>query len=381
MPSKRGYKPVDRQSEALVRKNIIVRSVLVVLCAAILGIAIHLRILRNNVKDLDNLFSGTLIDDKGYYFPTTVDENRRSLTEAEADNDTLWSFDWTQDVDASAAVGVYYTAKGLALTNYYKAENGLPNRWTYDWQVDAKHGIELGERYKSIGEAINEHYRELYHPIHDKYSKKGNMKGWSLHDWKADRARGMAIAKTFKDIGDKIHRHYKKFQPTANMTELTDDLWKQYKEQGEAIASYYHEKGSSIGKFYKGAIGEVDGPTTGSTTDEIDPTAIQEAIKDKGLAIATYYRARYDPTFRPDTRTITKFPENATGQEWAPWGQDPSQDKAHGKAIGKYIRQHGQEIGQYYQTRGKELGLYYEDYYRSMFDPTYTSASAGAGLN
>jgi hypothetical protein len=123
MPSKRGYKPVDRQSEALVRKNIIVRSVLVVLCAAILGIAIHLRILRNNVKDLDNLFSGTLIDDKGYYFPTTVDENRRSLTEAEADNDTLWSFDWTQDVDASAAVGVYYTAKGLALTNYYKAEN------------------------------------------------------------------------------------------------------------------------------------------------------------------------------------------------------------------------------------------------------------------
>jgi hypothetical protein len=168
------------------------------------------------------------------------------------------------------------------------------------------------------------------------------------------------------------------------MTELTDDLWKQYKEQGEAIALYYHEKGSSIRKFYKGkygAIGEVDDPTTGSSTDEIDPTAIQEAIKDKGLAIATYYRARYDPTFRPDTRTITKFPDNVTGQEWAPWGQDPSQDKAHGKAIGKYFRQHGEEIGQHYQTRGKELGLYYEDYYRSMFDPTYTSASAGAGLN
>ena len=126
MPSKSGYKPVDRQSEAIVRKNFVVKVVIVVLCGAILVLGIHLRILRNNVKDLDDLFSGILMDDKGYYFPTSVDENRRSLVEEEGaahDDDTLWSFDWTKDVDASAAVGAYYTAKGLALANYYKAEN------------------------------------------------------------------------------------------------------------------------------------------------------------------------------------------------------------------------------------------------------------------
>ena len=204
------------------------------------------------------------------------------------------------------------------------------------------------------------------------------MNGWSLHDWKADRTRGMAIAKNFKNMGDKIRRHYKNFQPTTNMTDLTDDLWKQYKERGEAIASYYHEKGTAISKFYKGrydAIGGVDG-STAPTANATDAAAIQEAMKEKGLAIAAYYRARYDPTFRPEAPRITKFPVNATGEEWAPWGQNPSQDKAHGKAIGKYFRQHGQEIGQYYQTRGKDLGMYYEDYYRSMFDPTYTPATA-----
>lgn len=254
-----------------------------------------------------------------------------------------------------------------------------PNSWTYDWQEDSKHGIEIAERYKAIGEAIDEHYKALYHPNYSKKSMKGSMKGWTLHDWKSDRERGLAIAKNFKDLGDKISKHYIKFKPSEAAV-LTDAQWMEYKEMGEALAKYYHDKGVAVAKFYKGKYDpmyQVDESTVKASVNQTDPIAIKEAMKEKGLAIATYYRARYDPTFRPEEKNYRVPPANATGEEWAPWGVDPAQDKAHGKAIGKYFRKQG-GIGQYYYTRGKELGSFYADYYRSVFDPTYT---APADLN
>lgn len=274
----------------------------------------------------------------------------------------------------------------LSNTQVSFAPQKPPSSWTYDWQADSKHGIEIGQRYRAIGEAIDGHFKTLYHPPYNKHSNKGSMKGWYLHDWKADRDHGMAIANNFKDLGEKISKHYKKFRlpsnTTGNTTKFAPEQWEEYKEMGEDLAVYYRDKGVAIARYYKGrygAMSQVDESSVTQTESETDPVAIQDAMKEKGMAIAAFYRARYDATFRPEPSKVPRFPPvNATGKEWAPWGIDPTEDKAHGKAIGKYFRQQGQEIGQNYQTRGKELGAYYEDYYRSMFDPTYV---APADLN
>lgn len=111
----------------MVRKSRIVKTALVVLAACVVIVAVHLRLLKNDMKDMDNLFSGILMDHKGYYFPSSVDDQSargRSLEEMDSVGlDTIWSYDWKQDVGASAAVGAYYIAKGFGLTNYYKSED------------------------------------------------------------------------------------------------------------------------------------------------------------------------------------------------------------------------------------------------------------------
>ena len=122
--------------------------------------------------------------------------------------------------------------------------------------------------------------------------------------------------------------------------------------------------------------------------DKDEAVKLGEDMRAKGLAIANYYRAKYDPTFVDDNEVDNQFPA---------WGQDPEADKAHGKAIGEYWATRGKQIGEEQKERwanpageettakdeegsadgppwkdpGKDTGKFWEDFYRSMFDPTY----------
>jgi len=379
IPNKSGYEPVDKQSAAASRKNRVVVMVLIVLCVFVMILGVHLRSQHTKALDLDDRFSALLIDDQAFYFPSLAGAQtagRRDLEQAKPNDDgsdtssgIMWTYDWTDDIDASAAVGEYYLAKGMALEEYYNAPVA-PDIWTYDWQADQKHGMALGDLYKSIGEAINLHYRQLYDPNHRK-----DAKGQISYNWKTDYDHGAAVGKCYEDLALKIKKHYSKTfkAPTAEMAQL----WEDYKNKGEAIAKYYHKKGKAIKHFYKGKLADmwIEVPNAAQT----DPYTLRQEMKDKGLAINEFYRARYDPTYQPDVSPIDASESlNATRGEFPPWGQDPAADKAHGKAIGAYYKEHGVATGQYYKQRGKELGKYYENYYRTMFDPTY---SAPADLN
>jgi hypothetical protein len=79
-------------------------------------------------NDKDNLFTAMLMDDQGFYFPTLKRAPLANRALQQHGGGTLWSFDWKQNIGASSAIGEYYRAKGMALTEYYKS---LPNVSSY----------------------------------------------------------------------------------------------------------------------------------------------------------------------------------------------------------------------------------------------------------
>mmetsp|Transcript_11915 Transcript_11915/g.22064 ORF Transcript_11915/g.22064 Transcript_11915/m.22064 type:complete len:517 (+) Transcript_11915:234-1784(+) len=86
-----------------------------------------------------------------------------------------------------------------------------------------------------------------------------------------------------------------------------------------------------------------------------DGAAVGEYYKAKGLAMADYYRSKFDPTYKA---TAGDDPADSADQEVdaAPWTYDWKADKDRGMAIGQ---------------KYKDIGLAISDHYRQAFDPTY----------
>lgn len=125
LPGKGGYRNIDRQSATLKgadKKKGILRITMVVLVIFIVVVTGHLKRQLTKKNDKDNLFTAMLMDDQGFYFPTLkrapIANRARALQQH---GGTLWSFDWKQNIGASSAIGEYYRAKGMALTEYYKS--------------------------------------------------------------------------------------------------------------------------------------------------------------------------------------------------------------------------------------------------------------------
>lgn len=367
MVGKKGYEPVDKQSAAAVMKKRVLVITLVIMAVFIVLVGIHLKGERTEAINKNDRFSALLMDERAFYFPSLVSapsEGRRALDDmsddANDDDDSEstyipWRREWKQDIATSAAIGEYYSAKGMALLDYYSNATSSPDMWTSDWQADTKHGMEIGDLYKSIGEAITAHFRQVYDPNH----RKG-LKGRITYDWQSDRDRGAAIGKLYFDIALKISKHYNKTK------------WSEYAESGNQIARYYHKRGRAIKYFYKGRFADMWTQVQKSRQTLVDPIILRNEMKAKGLAINEYYRARYDPTYQSAPCYDPTESFDATREQFPPWGEDTSADKAHGKAIGSYFNKHGNEVGQCYKQRGKDLGKFYQNYYRTLFEQTYS---------
>lgn len=126
--SKNGYEPVDWQSAAVKRQNRLVAISLLMVGAFVVIFGLHLRRQLFKENTTDDIFAAMLIDDKGFYFPTTLGASpvdRRFLQEtmlpsiASDGGGLSWSYDWKRNIGASAAVGEYYLAKAAALSAYY----------------------------------------------------------------------------------------------------------------------------------------------------------------------------------------------------------------------------------------------------------------------
>lgn len=229
----------------------------------------------------------------------------------------------------------------------------------FDWQTDDERGVALGEYYRAIGDTIDEHYKRIF--------SKQDPREMTSYDWKGDRNRGLIIGKYFHEIGKSIQKHYRKafrkYRP--NETVPTGQRWEDYQAQGEALASYYHNKSVSVGNYYKGRFADMWYMWNQNEDDgDTNIFSLRAELKEKGMAIGEYYRAKYDPTYKPD--------KLAQKDKYPPWGQDPEADAVHGQAIGAYYKKkHNSKVGEFYMKQGKEIGKYYSNYYRSMFDPTY----------
>jgi hypothetical protein len=173
---------------------------------------------------------------------------------------------------------------------------------------------------------------------------------------------------------------------------MPGEQWKEYKQKGKKIGKYYYDKGVAIGDYYKGKYLPLDAVTddeveeatasdeeTKTTAAEEDPAALVDEMRLEGMAIGEYYRAKYDPSYGAESidEPADENPTEAaiTEDDWPPWGQDPEEDKAHGIALGQYYKKRGKAIGQFYKVHGKEIGEHYQDYYRTLFDPTYDATN------
>ncbi len=89
---------------------------------------------------LENRFSSLLVDDKAFFFPSTVADDGRRALEAADDSGNPWALAWADNKDSFAAVGAYYRAKGKALAHYYKS--------SYDVSTPSDHETTI--RYNTI---------------------------------------------------------------------------------------------------------------------------------------------------------------------------------------------------------------------------------------
>jgi hypothetical protein len=250
-----------------------------------------------------------------------------------------------------------------------QSTNAGLNTVIYDWRSDEKRGKDLGEMYTAIGDAIDEHYQLIYSKKALKGKSKHNNNNMPSYDWNGDSDNGLTIGNCYHELGHIIRKHYEKAAVRPQLIqdpeamEWTPEQWEEYKQQGEDIAAYYHNKGKAVENYYKGRYADM-WPNLGS----VDPIRYRNEMKSKGSAITEYYRAKYDTTYEPD-----KF---AKEDKFPPWGQDPEADREHGQAIGAYYRKHnGNIVGQFYEQHGKEIGKYFENYYRTIFDPTYDASA------
>ncbi|KAL3913147.1 MAG: hypothetical protein SGARI_000800 [Bacillariaceae sp.] len=98
------------------------------------------------------------------------------------------------------------------------------------------------------------------------------------------------------------------------------------------------------------------------TANAKDGAAIGEYYRGKGLAMADYYRSKFDPTYKAPDADATKETDAST------WTYDWKADMGRGVALGKHY---------------KAIGGAINAHYREAFDPTYvpaakTSADEGA---
>lgn len=158
MAANDGYEPIDADSAAIVsRRTCWMRLCVTVAVAAAVVLAVSVARRGRGVVSLgiptdpDVAFAGLLMDDKGFYFPTTLAKEANNagggagrrrrhrklqaaaaatvetLTESYAQNKVdVWGLDWSSAPESAqlnyAAIGEYYKAKGMALADYYRSK-------------------------------------------------------------------------------------------------------------------------------------------------------------------------------------------------------------------------------------------------------------------
>ncbi|KAG7348526.1 hypothetical protein IV203_017231 [Nitzschia inconspicua] len=336
----------------------------------------------------DLLFAGSLIDDKGFFFPMSLPSKESQKTThnhhkkhgeitGPSDERNSWDESWdkTNSKDL-AAVAEYYHVKGKWLETIYeqnseKGKNSKVNQrhhntkhhqtrsLTRDWEEDPGRGLKMSQIFLTIANTIDNHY------------ESSGRNGEQAAAWVDDQSRGRKLSRLYHELASLIADHYDEEQ---NLDESgTKSSSHSYMVQGLEVSKYYEEKSSEMEEYLnrKNTFGNHSkdfhdaGVKQFHDDDYSQSTALQQLREDQGKSVHNYFRAVYDTSYKQELQS--KLPDHYPDKDFPRWGRDWRADRDHGIAIGNYWKQYHDVMKTYYEEQGNKLRKLYTEFYTQRF--------------
>jgi hypothetical protein len=315
----------------------------------------------------------------------------------QTNKDVTWTYDWQADQQRGLEIGSYYEKIGILIDDHYRALYDPTTTTTTsssvvvgvdDIPLPNVH-IQGGDGHRTLTSRRTKGTTGGVDPVPPAEVQTSSLStltdpsstgvqqqhAQDVYDWKIDKDRGIAIGEYYHQLGDAVADHYNQTSPYKDSKgndvnfEWTS-FWDEYRQKGQYIGQYYKNKAQAIKEFYDPPTDTVVIPNTKASKKTIIPPSTVaptttrtsydwQAQKAKGLAIADYYRARYDPTYgtdsKPQAADTTTVPLPGGGppprpplpppsssggpppdfslgiaeceQTFPPWGQDKEADK------------------------------------------------------
>ncbi|KAG7369233.1 hypothetical protein IV203_031976 [Nitzschia inconspicua] len=334
----------------------------------------------------DLLFAGSLIDDKGFFFPMSLPSKESKKTTHShhknhgeitglSDERNPWDESWDKtNLKDLAAVAEYYHVKGKWLETIFeqnseKGKNSKVNERhhdtkhhqtrsvTRDWEEDTGRGLKMSQIFLTIANTIDNHYESL------------NRDGEQAASWVDDQNRGRKLIQLYHKLANLIGDHYDEEQHLDESgTKSSSDS---YMVQGLKVSKYYEEKSSEMEEYlnrkntFENHSKDLHDAGVKQFLDDDYSSALHQLREDQGNAVHNYFRAVYDASYKQELQS--KLPDHYPDKDFPRWGRDWRADRDHGIAIGNYWKQYHDVMKTFYEEQGNKLRKLYTEFYTQRF--------------